>query len=310
MELGEMKIKHIMRDMALITVFMAIDGFVIYSYGVLSNTFSIGSAIIFGVLVATLLDVPPYLFSALGFGKLLDPTTDSVEEKRGARLITLLGIVYFLVIFGALFYIRFGEIQLVLADAARFDERFVTIISSIIPLLTSVASVVLGIRSGRSSGIKTLEEQSKAANEELSAAEKAYAEKQVEIMSVFSELEAIFDCPGLSEEAQKRDNHGRPSGDFSKFIKKASERCYIQMISLYRLYIEKCYNELQQEKHRLCLELDPYGAAPCILIDVMPSNDFESKSQEIKKVDEDFEKQINEILKRIVSQIVVAETAH
>ncbi|MDR1687029.1 MAG: hypothetical protein LBS21_00250 [Clostridiales bacterium] len=151
------------RDAVLVILFVAMDMFAIYSYGLMSN-FAAQDAIIFGAILAGLLDIPPYLFAAAGFGKILDPITDLHKgERRVAILVSLLGIFYIVLIFTVLFIVRYEEVIVVFNTPERFQERFTVSFTTILPLLTSIASFVTGMITSKNASAKEQKTEAKKA---------------------------------------------------------------------------------------------------------------------------------------------------
>ena len=171
------KIKNI-TAIALILVMMVFDGYAVLNYGLTANLS--WPMIISGcIIIATILNVPPYFIGSYGVRKLIDPTAKNFKEvMRIAKIATFIGIPIMIGVLVIILNIRINQIttkeanheealriygeyvepndgftdndstdyQIYLDNKPAYNDYMLDVILTISPIITTFISLLVGLK--------------------------------------------------------------------------------------------------------------------------------------------------------------------
>jgi len=282
-----MKLKKLGAYMTIIGFFMLFDFFAVYSILVEEN-FPIFIAIILGIVVASLMDIPPFFFSSLGYAVVLDNTCDEEQKKKG-RIISVIGIIYTTVILGSFISLRIIMIRANM-DNPDFNSLFSTVIFTVTPILTTLFSIALGFRSYVKNEVNLIEE-CRVAEEECNVATERHDGRFNDLSTRISAFETESDTANLMEAIR---NNGE---GVTIHIDALNRAALGEVKDRYRLDINKLSNILNETLHEALLNLDTSGTGIGVITGFEPTEDFKRKAASLKDPDENFEAMVDKQIK-------------
>ena len=283
-----MKTRKLGFSLALIGLFMLVDAWVIYNYGIAINLTVLG-AVITGIIIAALMDIPPFFFSAYGFAVVMDDTCDANQRKKG-RASSAIGAAYTLLILSALITTRVIQIGNNML-APDYNNLFSDVLFTVIPLLTTAFAIVLGLRSYEKNEVRLYYERDRAEAEYNSATER-FTETYNDLKARFAAFETESGTTNLMDAA-------RFGGEeMARHIDALNRLALDEVVDRYRLHISSLNNILHGTLKEALLSLDVSGTGIGVITGYRPSEEFLRKATLLKEPDKSLkamvERQINE----------------
>ena len=291
-----MKVKNITIYMCLIAIFMCVDGFAIYSYGIGAN-FTVFEAVLAAVLIAALLNIPPFFIASYGFAIMMDDTFEE-RQRYTAKIISLIGIIYLLLIVGILVIMRIVQIRTNLADP-YYNNLLMDAIFTVSPVLTTIFAIVLGIRAVEPN-IVTLRREWEETEKDYRLAREKYDALYNDLRGRFETLGQSIGCPNFFEAVINE------SEDVSRYIDALERAVYPNILDTIKWQFKRLYDALHEKATEARLTLDAFGPGPDIIAAHAPSEEFNEKALLLLKVDMGFEDMVNELIRKNANVLTLA----
>ena len=278
--------------MILIAAFMCVDGYAIYTYGIGAN-FNEFEAVLAGILIAALMDIPPFFIASHGFAVVMDDTTDK-RQRRTGKIISLSGSVYIFLIVAAVVTMRIIQIRSSLTDP-EYNNLLMDTVFTASPVLTTIFSGILGLRAYEPN-INKLREAYETSTNEYIIAKKSRDTLYNSLKTKFDTIGAVHGFNNFWEAVVNG------SKDITRYIEAINKAAAPKIIDHIKLHLKKLYNVLFEKIDETRLHLDPYGPGPGIISGHEPSIEFMEKSTSLTEIGSDFEKMLNRQISESLSK--------
>jgi uncharacterized membrane protein YqhA len=275
--------KKLVIFLLLIAAFMCVDGYAIYTYGIGEN-FTVFESILAGILIAALMNIPPFFIASHGFAVIADDTTDT-RQKRTGKIITIIGSIYIFLILAAVVTMRVIQIMGNMADP-MYSNLLMDVVFTVSPVLTTIFSIILGLRIYEPNIIK-LREAFESSNSEYIEVKKRYDALYNDLKCKFETIGSAHGFCNFMEAVESG------SEDITLYLNAIEKAAAPKITDRIRLHLKKLYNAMLEKINETRLYLDSYGPGPGIIAGHKPSNEFMEKAASLLVIDSDFEKMLN-----------------
>ena len=284
--------KKLIVSMVLIAAFMVVDSYAIYTYGIGAN-FTVAEAVIAGILIAALMNIPPFFIASFGYAILLDNTSDE-RQRRTAKIISAIGSVYILLIVSAIVVMRVVQIRANLADP-EYNNLLMDTVFTITPVLTTIFAIILGLRAVEPN-IDRLREAYEASTREYNDARERHDALYKHLTGEFEAIGATVGLDNFMEGVRSG------SEDISLYINAINQAAAPKLTDRIKLHLRKLRESLMEKAEEIKLYLDPYGPAPGIIAAHPLSTSFLDEAALLTEIDADFEKMLNRQISETLSK--------
>ena len=275
--------KKLVYSMALIALFMGIDFIAIYDYMIGVNS-PIVMAVMLGLIVAALLDIPPFFIAGYGYAVLLDDSSED-DQRKSAKIITILGSIYILLILGALVTTRVIQVRENMNDP-EYDSLFRDIVSLLIPVLTTTFSIILGLKAHEKNKVKLRECFETDAD--------AYNQIRAQYDEMYNGLNGTFEAIGVDADVKNLMEAVESGSDGTNAcIDSINQAALSQVKSRYELQLMQLPNILSESLNKALLQINSSEAA----FIPPPDAEFERKAAALREPEKFFVDMVDEQIK-------------
>ena len=261
-----------------IVAFVLID--FVFLYGDFVNrNLPLWLAALLGILVAAMLDFPPFIIASNGYAQLADASSDD-DQRRTAKITSVLGTLYILVILGALIGIR---VHLILEDLQRseYDQLFLDVFTLIMPVLTTVASILVGFKAHTKNKDILAEEFERYADDYIQN-NGQYERRRNEVRGVFEAIGVDTDIENLMEAIESE------SSGTNVCVDSINRAALSQVNNRHELHLMQLPNIMNKAITQALFKIDPNGT-----IIIEPDDGFERKVEQLRVPEPFFVEMVN-----------------